>query len=124
MNILLADDDPRSQEALKLMTDSWGYHLDIANNGKEAYEKAEHKRYDICLMDINMPGMNGFETARLIRRLPWVPILAFTADELIDTGLQCFEAGMDGYVEKPCDMGKLKEDCKLKCDREKTKKAP
>lgn len=105
--LLLADDHPINQlvtsELLKL---TWPeMKIDIANHGKEVLEKLQTTRYDIILMDVQMPEMNGLDATRAIRKMTApvanIPILAFTAYATTGEADKCIEAGMDDYVSKP-----------------------
>ncbi len=78
----------------------------LANNGREAVERFQAERFDVVLMDIEMPEMNGFAATAAIRQLEAssggrVPIIAVTAHAMIGDRERCLAAGMDGYVSKP-----------------------
>jgi PAS domain S-box-containing protein len=105
--LLLADDHPINQlvtsELLKL---TWPEMvIDIANDGKEVLEKLQLGVYDIILMDVQMPEMNGLDATRAIRKMitpaSQIPILAFTAYATTGEAEKCITAGMDDYVSKP-----------------------
>ncbi|MBS1653273.1 MAG: PAS domain S-box protein [Bacteroidetes bacterium] len=111
--ILLAEDVALNHFLLKEITKSWQVELDIAVNGKEAYEKAQLITYDFILMDIQMPEMDGFEATRLIRELPGehtkqVPIIALTANTFVDADVYKKE-GFTDYLAKPFDEESLLE---------------
>jgi CheY-like chemotaxis protein len=97
-----------------------GHHAVITTNGEEALEswlsaKSAGTPYDLVLMDIQMPQLNGIETTKRMRSLEVgepghrTPILALTANTLVEDRYACFEAGMDGFLIKPLDREKLAE---------------
>jgi CheY-like chemotaxis protein len=103
LNILVAEDDLINQQlALKLLS-KLGYEADIASNGNEALEMVSEKNYDIILMDVLMPEMDGFEATKMIRLcLDTQPIIvAVTASAMSGDRDKCLEAGMDDYICKP-----------------------
>ena len=83
----------------------FGFETEIAENGKIAIEKMQNNTYDIILMDLNMPEMNGFEATKYIRETmkSKIPIIALTADVTITDVIKCKESGMDDYISKPID---------------------
>ena len=87
-----------------------GYEADVAVNGIQVLQRMESKRYDVILMDILMPEMDGLEACRIIRsRWPKGPkIIAMTASALAGDREMCFEAGMDGFISKPTKIEELK----------------
>jgi len=114
-NVLLVEDNKANQMFMKIILDKVGIKYDIANDGIEAVEKFQQNRYDIILMDENMPRMNGIEATKEIRgiekylNLKPVVIVALTANALVGDEQRFILAGMDYYVPKPIDIDKLKE---------------
>lgn len=112
LNILLVEDNAMNQLlARKILTD-WEWNVDTADNGNEAIEKLRNNKYDLILMDIQMPEMDGYETTRKIRDIfetPTcnIPIIAMTAHVMPTEEERCYAAGMNGYVSKPFDTKTL-----------------
>jgi signal transduction histidine kinase/CheY-like chemotaxis protein/ligand-binding sensor domain-containing protein len=108
-NILVAEDNMMNQKLILKVLDKLGYVPDLAIDGLEALEAMEHKKYDIILMDIQMPNLDGLETTRIIRKKygDRPLILAMTANALTDDKLNCYKAGMDAYMAKPINLSLL-----------------
>ena len=87
------------------LLDDFGFECDIVDNGRFAIDKLKTNQYDIILMDLQMPEMNGFETTEYIRNTmnSMIPIIALTADVTTVDGEKCKQAGMNDYVAKPID---------------------
>lgn len=111
MRILLADDAPANRELVRIILSGWGVELDAVSDGAEAVEAASKGDYDLILMDVHMPVMDGMDAARAIRALDGqraaVPILALTANVQPEQVEACAAAGMDGHVGKPIQIGEL-----------------
>lgn len=104
LNILLVEDNYINQRIVKYMLDDLGCTLDIANDGFEALNFLNHQTYDVILMDIGLPDMDGFEVTAKIRTLPALtntPIIAMTAHALECDQEKCFASGMNNIVIKP-----------------------
>jgi signal transduction histidine kinase/CheY-like chemotaxis protein/HPt (histidine-containing phosphotransfer) domain-containing protein len=102
--ILLAEDNPVNQRVASTILRKAGYEVVIAANGQEAIEALDRQPFDLVLMDVQMPVLDGLETTRRIRRDPrWenLPILALTAHAMSSDRDQCLQAGMNGYISKP-----------------------
>jgi len=111
--ILVADDDPVNQIIAANMIEKIGFQADLASNGHEAVAAAERTRYAAILMDCQMPGMDGYEATRQIRRREnghaHVPIIALTAYKLPGDREKCLAAGMDDYLNKPVQATVLRD---------------
>ncbi len=113
LNILLAEDNDLNQLLAIFIFENWNKKIDIAENGKIALEKIEKNDYDIVLMDIQMPEMDGNDVTRYIRKhygaKANIPIIALTAHATLGEEKKCLDAGMNGYLSKPFDSYKLLE---------------
>ena len=111
LRILLAEDEPSNRKVTMLMLGHLGYKADAVANGIEALQAMEHQTYDVVLMDVKMPEMDGLEATRIIRRR-WPNdgprIIAITAYALKGDREKCLEAGMDGYLAKPIWLEELR----------------
>jgi PAS domain S-box-containing protein len=105
IKVLVVEDMALNQLLMKTLLDDFGFERDIATNGKIAIEKLETKSYDIILMDLQMPEMNGFEATEYIRNKmnSKIPIIALTADVTTVDLAKCKAAGMNDYIAKPVD---------------------
>ncbi|CCD93589.1 putative Sensor protein [Bradyrhizobium sp. ORS 375] len=111
--ILLAEDHPLNQElAVAIISNKWGHHVDVVGNGSEALEAVRRKHYDIVLMDVQMPILDGVEATARIRalggRYATLPIIAMTAAVLVDQVESFRRAGMSDHVGKPFRPAELK----------------
>ena len=105
INVLVAEDVPLNQLLMKTILDEFGFKCDIAENGKIAVEKLKVNDYDVVLMDLQMPEMNGFDATGYIRnRLHMkIPVIALTADVTTVDLAKCKSVGMNDYIAKPVD---------------------
>ncbi|MDI1355560.1 MAG: PAS domain S-box protein [bacterium] len=105
IKVLVVEDIALNQLLMKTLLDDFGYSCDIAANGKIAIDKIKRNVYDIVLMDLQMPVMNGFEATDQIRKvlLSNVPIIALTADVTTVDLAKCKAVGMNDYIAKPVD---------------------
>jgi PAS domain S-box-containing protein len=103
--VLVVEDIALNQLLMKTLLDDYGFECDFAGNGKVAIDKLQNNTYDIILMDLQMPEMNGFEAAQYIRYHldSKVPIIALTADVTTADLRKCKAAGMNAYISKPVD---------------------
>ncbi|OGU16843.1 MAG: hypothetical protein A2076_00330 [Geobacteraceae bacterium GWC2_53_11] len=111
MRILVVDDDPVISEVFTVMLERAGFEVSAASDGVMAVEMWESDTFDVILMDVQMPRMNGFEATRSIREKEVVRgghtiIVAITAFALHNDELKCLASGMDAYLSKPIDFKK------------------
>src|SRR5262249_43471089 len=106
LRILLAEDGLANQKPALGLRQRWGHTVTGANNGRGAVERLQRQAFDLVLMDVQMPELDGLQATRHIRERErqtgdHVPIVAMTARAMKGDREQCLEAGMDGYVAKP-----------------------
>ncbi len=113
LRILLAEDNVVNQRVAVGLLEKQGYSVVVASNGSEAVDAYEKHPFDLVIMDMQMPGMDGFEATAIIRSNekagPRVPILALTAHALKGDREKCLESGMDDYLSKPINRRELLE---------------
>ncbi len=109
MHILIAEDNLVNQKLAMKVLGKLGYSPDIAQDGKEVLEVVSSKKYDLILMDVQMPEMDGLEATRMIRLcLDAQPvIIAMTANSMLGDREECMQAGMDDYISKPVRLEEL-----------------
>jgi PAS domain S-box-containing protein len=117
VKILLVEDNLINQKLTVKLLSQAGYNCDLASNGKEAINAYQLHKYDLILMDCQMPDMDGYEATKRIRKIEnsssvpnefrHIPIIALTAHALDGDVDKCFESGMDDYLSKPVDSEKL-----------------
>ena len=112
LSVLLAEDNPVNQKLAVRLIEKRGHSVTVAANGREAIELAAKDCFDVALMDVQMPEMDGYEATRRIREAEkrsgrHLPIIAMTACAMAGDREKCIAAGMDGYTDKPIDRAKL-----------------
>ncbi len=122
LRILLTEDNLINQRVASTLLQREGHEVFIANNGVEALRAFEERPFDLILMDIQMPQMDGIEATGAIRRREktsggHIPIIAMTAHAMADDRERCLAAGMDSYVSKPIDIHRLLETIEQWCPR-------
>jgi CheY-like chemotaxis protein len=114
ISLLLVEDNVLNQKLIFLTLSKYGFKIDVANNGKEALDKLNVKSYDIILMDLMMPVMDGLEATRNIRKRDQETgnrniIIGLTANTYDADRDKCLKEGMDEYMSKPFDIDVFKE---------------
>lgn len=118
LNILLVEDNELNQKFAIAVLRKLGHRIDVADNGLIALDKIKANQYDLILMDIQMPEMNGIEATRAIRQLEalegdkHIPIIAVTAFALDQDRKNCGDAGMDDFLAKPYKPHELEQKIK------------
>jgi signal transduction histidine kinase/DNA-binding response OmpR family regulator len=112
LSFLVAEDNAVNQRLISALLEKRGHRVVLANNGREALEALEKNSFDIVLMDLQMPELDGFEATKLIREkekttVAHLPIIALTAHAMQGDKERCLACGMDGYVSKPLRSEKL-----------------
>ena len=117
LSILLVEDNELNQRLMKISLARFNYNVTIAVNGLEGVQMFSNQKFDLILMDIMMPVMDGFESTKKIRKiesnnpmLGHIPIIAFTANTINNDREKCIKGGMDDILEKPFDIIKF---CKI-----------
>lgn len=111
LRILLVEDNPANQKLAAFVLRERGHEVETAGDGRQALELVKNNRYDVILMDLQMPCMSGLETTAVIRAeedgAARVPIIAMTAHAQEEDRRRCLESGMDDYLSKPIDSQKM-----------------
>ena len=113
LSILLAEDNAVNQKLAVRLLEKWGHQVVVVGNGKEALAVVEQQRFDVVLMDVQMPEMDGLEATATIRAGEHatnrhLPIIAMTAHAMKGDQERCLAAGMDGYLTKPLQIKELR----------------
>ena len=108
--VLVVEDDPTNQKGVLAMLEKVGLQTEVANDGNEALQKATDQSYDLILMDIQMPNLNGYQATKALRKKgSTTPIVALTAYAMKGDAEKCIKAGCDDYLPKPINREKLFE---------------
>jgi len=99
--ILVVDDDPQIRRVMRVTLTGQGYEVDDAKNGESALDRLREQRFDLVLLDMNMPGMGGLETCRAIRSHSEIAIIMLTVRDGETDTIEALDAGADDYVTKP-----------------------
>jgi len=129
LRILVVEDNLVNQKLSARLLEKMGHRVTVAGNGKEALEHLAQQEFDLILMDVQMPEMNGFETTARIREAEretgrHVPIIALTAHAIKGYRDKCLKAGMDGYISKPIKPAEMRQVIEKYCKDSKTEEMP
>ena len=105
--ILVVDDDPQIRRVMRVTLTGQGYEVDDVKSGEAALEKLRDQRFDLVLLDMNMPGMGGLETCRAIRPQSEIAIIMLTVRDSESDKVEALDAGADDYVTKPYNAPEL-----------------
>ena len=105
--ILVVDDEPQIRRVMRTTLVARGYMVSTARNGEEALDKVREERFDLVLLDINMPGIGGMEACRIIRSQSDIPIVILSIRNAEKEKVEALDAGADDYVTKPFSMPEL-----------------
>lgn len=110
--VLYIEDQPVNGRLLSdIVNFLWGWSVDVKATAEEGIEQLSRKSYDLIYLDVNLPGLSGYDAAKLIRALAGgrtTPIIAVTADATSRARTNALDAGCDGYITKPLDIAELK----------------
>ena len=110
LNVLLAEDNAVNQKLAVGILKKLGHQVTVATTGLEALDKLQQQNFDLVLMDVQMPEMDGYEAMTKIReqeQFEKLPMLALTAKAMKDDRQKCIDAGANDYISKPIDTGRL-----------------
>lgn len=108
--VLVAEDNPSNQKLIAILLQKMGFEVTLADDGQQTLELCASQTFDIILMDMQMPNMNGYDATRQLRSQGVkTQIIAVTANAMTGDEKKCMEVGCDGYLSKPIDRKKLHE---------------
>ena len=122
--ILVVDDEDRNLRLVEAMLAPEGYEVVLAHSGQEGLEKTRESSPDVILLDIMMPGLNGFEVLRILRQQSNIPVIMLTAKKEVTSAIDSFHLGADDYVRKPFMTGELLARIRAKLRRAGTEPTP
>lgn len=109
--VLIADDNPSGRELLRTVLEGSGHRVVETVNGREAVKEARHRKFDLIILDLHMPELDGFEVLaelRQVSELAYTPIIALTASAMEGDRGRVIAAGFDGYISKPIRLSDLR----------------
>lgn len=111
--VLIVEDDSDSQYIYRIFLDHHGFQVLSAGTSQEGVRLARESKPDVILMDVSIPGMDGWTTTRLLKREPdtsSIPVIVITAHAFPEDRERAREAGCDGFLSKPCELARIKEE--------------
>src|SRR5579862_9743104 len=105
--VLVVDDDPQIRRVMRTTLDAKGYEVDEAGSGEQALELVRAEKYDLIVLDINLPGKSGVETCREMHTMSTIPVIMLTVRDAAEDKIEALDAGACDYVTKPFAMGEL-----------------
>lgn len=110
INLLFADDEEKFLEAMTKRLEARDFSVIAVTRGDKAIEAARNNPVDVALLDLRMPGMNGEETLKALKKEHnWMEIVILTGHGNIDSAVECTKMGAHSYLQKPCDLDQLME---------------
>jgi CheY-like chemotaxis protein len=108
-HVLIVEDNPDGRESLRWLLTLLGYDVEVANDGSEGVEKALHDDFDVAIVDLSLPKLNGYQVAQRLRRAlgQRIRLIAYTAYDHDDAVRQVHEAGFDAHLVKPANLEDL-----------------
>ena len=120
--LLLVDDEKTMVKYLSKQLLKKGFDIDVAYSGKEALEHVSAKEFDVVLLDVLMPGMDGIETLRKIKNMtPTTEVIMLTGHASVEAGIEGMKAGAFNYIMKPFDPNELVSEINMACEHRQLK---
>jgi len=105
--VLIVDDDPQIRRVMRTTLEAKGYDVDEAGSGEQALDLANAEKFELILLDFNLPGKTGVETCREVRSISTAPVIMLTVRDASEDKIEALDAGACDYVTKPFAMGEL-----------------
>jgi DNA-binding NtrC family response regulator len=113
INLLIVDDEEQFLESISKSLEVREFRVVAVNRGEKAIEAARNTRFDVALVDLKMPGMNGEETLKALKgEHQWMEVVILTGHGTIDSAVECAKSGAYSYLQKPCSLDELLESLK------------
>lgn len=111
-NILVVEDNPMNMELTVILLESWGYKVGQAEDGSQALAEVRGRNYDLILLDMQLPHMDGLEVLEHLKNDPEttdIPVVALTAHSMTGDGRKFLDSGCTGYISKPINVPRFRE---------------